>query len=58
MSAPPRCLHGTIWNVCDTCARMTWCEDCGAKIELDKPLHPRETITCERCVDRVVGRVA
>lgn len=54
----PHCLHGAPWSACETCARITWCEDCGEKIELDEPPHPRDCVTCGRCVDRMIGRVA
>jgi hypothetical protein len=41
------------------CLRASaWCEDCGAYVELDEPLHPRETVTCTECVDRMTHRSA
>jgi hypothetical protein len=56
MSAAPRCLHGEPWKTCRACSWAAWCEDCGAKVALDEPPHPRETVTCEACVDRMIGR--
>jgi hypothetical protein len=52
----PRCLHGEIWNRCETCRCYAWCEDCGMLVDdLDEPPHPRETLTCASCVDRMIG---
>jgi hypothetical protein len=50
----PRCLHGAVWNTCDTCACTAWCDDCGERLVLDEPLHQRESVTCESCVDRMI----
>lgn len=54
-AALPRCRHEKPWKTCAACARQAWCEDCGASIELPEPPHPRETVTCEQCVDRMIG---
>jgi len=56
--AEPRCLHGEPWKTCAACACQAWCEDCHARIELDDPPHPRETLTCNACVDRMIGKAA
>ena len=56
--ATPRCLHGEPWKPCSTCAHQAWCEDCFERIELDEPPHPRETVTCMKCVDRMIGKAA
>jgi hypothetical protein len=54
----PRCAHGKIWNRCEVCQCYAWCEDCGEIIDLDEPLHPRATITCASCVDRMISHGA
>lgn len=53
----PRCLHGAVWNECDECARTIWCEDCNERLVLEEPVDHkrRETVTCMRCVDRMIG---
>ena len=56
--ATPRCLHGQPWKACSACACQAWCEDCGERVELDEPPHPRETVTCMKCVDRMIGKAA
>jgi hypothetical protein len=50
----PRCLHGATWKHCVLCARTTWCEDCGDRIVLDEVVDPRESVTCESCVDQMI----
>ena len=51
----PRCVHGAVWNACGECTCTAWCEDCGARIVLDEPIHPEKSATCESCVERTIG---
>lgn len=50
-----RCQPDLILDQCDACARTAWCADCGQRLFLDEPLHPCESVTCESCVDRMIG---